>query len=256
MGMEPRTEFWKDWWDESAKRSTSDYALNRGTSVRLTELERQSELQLIATVRPEPSDVVLDAGCGSGRNLSIFAGKVRAIVGIDFSAHMLERAKTRVADEHLSNVTLRQASVTALPFATDSFEKVLCLSVLQYLDTDACRAAFREMFRVSKNGARIVIHLKNGSSLYGLSKWCSYRLFTLLGRRSLPEHYRRRGVHEQFIRECGGRVVDVDAFGIFTFVGLPSRFVAPLIRLETKLPGRNWLKRFGVNYKVTIAVTK
>lgn len=254
--MRPRTEFWKDWWDESAKRSTSDYALNRGTELRLSELERHSEQQLIATVRPQPSDVMLDAGCGSGRNLSIFAGKVRQIVGIDFSSHMLERAQARVAGEHLSNVTLRQASVTELPFADDSFEKVLCLSVLQYLDDDGCRAAFREMFRVSKNGARIVVHLKNGSSLYGLSKWCSYRLFTLLGRRSLPEHYRRLSVHDRIIRDCGGRVVDVDSFGVFTFVGLPRRFVPVLIRLETYLPGRPWFKRFGVNYKLTIAVTK
>jgi ubiquinone/menaquinone biosynthesis C-methylase UbiE len=250
------TEFWKDWWDESARKSTSDYSLNRGTDLRLTDLERRSELHLVATVDPQPSDVMLDAGCGSGRNLSIFSQKVHRIVGVDFSPHMLERARARVTDEHLSNVELRQASVTELPFADDSFEKVLCLSVLQYLDDEGCRLAFREMFRVSKNRARIIIHLKNGSSLYGLSKRCSYRLFTLLGRRSLPEHYRRLGVHERFIRECGGRVVEVDSFGMLTFVGLPRRFVAPLIRLESKLPGRRWLQRYGVNYKVTVAVTK
>jgi SAM-dependent methyltransferase len=254
--MNPRSEFWKEWWDNTASRSTSDFVLNRGTDIRLSDIERESELQLIAAVSPRPADVVLDAGCGSGRNLSIFAGKVRRIVGADFSRHMLERAQARMVDERLSNVTLQQASVTALPFADDSFEKVLCLSVLQYLDDEGCRAAFQELFRVSKNGARIVIHLKNGSSLYGLSKWCSHRLFTLLGRRSLPEHYRRRGVHEQFIRECGGRIVDVDSFGILTFIGLPRRFVAPLIRLEAKLPARAWLTRFGVNYKLTIAVTK
>ena len=254
--MEPRTEFWKAWWDESAKTSTSDYALNRGTNLRMTELERQSELQLMAAVRPQPSDVVLDAGCGSGRNLSIFAGKVRHIVGVDFSAHMLQRAKSRIADEHLSNVALQQASISELPFEDNTFDKVLCLSVLQYLDDDGCRAAFREMFRVSKNGARIVVHLKNGSSLYGVSKWCSYRLFTLLGRRSLPEHYRRRAVHEQIIRDCGGRILDVDSFGVFTFIGLPRRFVPTLIRLETYLPGRTWFTRFGVNYKLTVVVTK
>ena len=256
MHMGPKPEFWREWWDESAKRSTSDYVLNRGTNLRMIELEQQSELQLIAAVRPQPSDVVLDAGCGSGRNLSIFAGNVRHIIGVDFSAHMLQRARARVADEHLSNVALQQASVTALPFEDGSFDKVLCLSVLQYLDDDGCRAAFRELFRVSKDGARLVVHLKNGSSLYGLSKWCSYQLFTLLGRHSLPEHYRRRAVHERIIHDCGGRIVEVDSFGIFTFVGLPRRFVPTLIRLETKLTGRAWLKRFGVNYKLTIAVAK
>ena len=42
--MRPGTDFWKNWWDESAKRSTSDYVLNRGTDLRLSDLERRAEL--------------------------------------------------------------------------------------------------------------------------------------------------------------------------------------------------------------------
>jgi ubiquinone/menaquinone biosynthesis C-methylase UbiE len=249
-------EFWKDWWDDCAKKSTSDYVLNRGTTVRLSELERRSELQLINAVNAQSSDVILDAGCGSGRNLSTFSANVRQIVGVDFSAHMLARAKTRVADEKLPNVTLQQASVTELPFADNTFDKVTCISVLQYLQDEDCRAAFHELFRVCKNGGRVIVHIKNGSSLYGLSKWFANRALTLLGRRSLPEYYRRRALHQEVIRECGGNIIELDSFGIFTFVGLPRRIVPFLIRLEMTLPKWQWLKLLGVNSQLTIAVAK
>jgi ubiquinone/menaquinone biosynthesis C-methylase UbiE len=254
--MGPKSEFWKEWWDNSAKNASSDYTLNRGTTIRLSDLEQKAEAQLLAAVDPQPSDVVLDAGCGSGRNLSMFSPRVRRIDGMDFSFHMLARAQARVAEERLANVTLRQASIAQLPFADNSFDKVLCISVLQYLSDDECRRAFRELFRVSKTHGRIVAHIKNGSSLYGLSKWCANRVARVLGRRSLPEHYRRRAMHEKMIRDCGGTVVEVDSFGMFTCVGMPSRLVPFLIRLEAKLPRWTWLKHLGVNYKVTITVAK
>lgn len=254
--MKQSAEFWKDWWDNCAKKSTSDYILNRGTTVRLAELEWSSERQLIQAVNPQPSDVILDAGCGSGRNLSIFSSSVRQVIGVDFSDHMLARANTRVSDEKLLNVTLQQASVTELPFADDTFDKVICISVLQYLQDTHCRAAFHELFRVCKNGGRVIVHIKNGSSLYGLSKWCANWVLTLLGRRSLPEYYRRRAVHQQVIRECGGNVIEMDSFGIFTFVGLPRRIVPFLIRLEMKLPKWAWLRQLAVNSKLTIVVAK
>jgi ubiquinone/menaquinone biosynthesis C-methylase UbiE len=254
--MGPKSEFWKEWWDNSAKNASSDYVLNRGTSIRLADLEQRAEAQLIMAVAPQPADTILDAGCGSGRNLSMFASRVRRIVGVDFSFHMLARARIRIEEEQLSNVAVRQASIGQLPFVDNTFDKVLCISVLQYLDDEECRGAFRELFRVCKNDGRIVAHIKNGSSLYGFSKWCANRVLRLLGRRGLPEYYRRRSVHVRMIRECGGRVLEIDSFGIFTCVGMPSRLAMFLIRLEMKRPKWSWLTQLGVNYKVTIAVAK
>src|SRR5262245_50613771 len=119
--MKDSGQFWKNYWDECAKHATSDYTLNRRTTLRLEALELDAERQLVADVSPQPTDVILDAGCGSGRNISLFASRVRRIVGLDFSSEMLARLRTRIADERLANVTLYQGSITNLDFADNSF---------------------------------------------------------------------------------------------------------------------------------------
>jgi hypothetical protein len=62
--------------------------------------------------------------------------------------------------------------------------------------------------------------------------------------------------YEHAIRRCGGRIVYYDSFGIFTFVPLPKSVVRRLLQLEMILVKGKWLKRYGVNYKMTIRVEK
>lgn len=254
--MKNTSEFWKDWFDNRAKCATSDFVLNRGTTIRLDDLERNAERQFLQAIEPRATDIVLDAGCGSGRNISLLSSRVKEIVGLDFSAQMLSRVAARVRDEKLLNVKLVPGSVTQLPFPDDTFDKVICASVLQYLDADDCRVAFREMFRVCKNNGIVVAHTKNGTSLYGLSKLFANALWRVLRRRVLPEYYRSRSSQEGMIRELGGSLVDFDSFGLFTFVALPQPIVRFVLRMEMKLIKAKWLKRFGVNYKLTIRVSK
>ena len=250
------SEYWKGWFDNRAKNATSDYVLNRGTTVRCDELERAAERQFLKAVDPQPTDVVLDAGCGSGRNISLLSGRVKEIAGIDFSEQMLVRASARVADEKLANVKLVFGSVTKLEFLDNTFDKVICTSVLQYLDDDDCATAFQEMFRVCKNGGTIVAHIKNGTSLYGLSKVLANKILRISGKEIMPEYYRSRAWHEHTIERLGGVITDIDSFGIFTFVRLPQSIVPLILRAELKLVKAKWLKRFGVNYKLTIRVSK
>jgi ubiquinone/menaquinone biosynthesis C-methylase UbiE len=156
-------DYWKQWWNHQASASASDYSLNRGTTLRLEEIERASLRQFIKAVDPQPDDVVLDAGCGSGRNISTLSPLVKQAVGIDYSEQMLKRARSNIAQEKLSNVMLMTGDITELPFSADAFDKVVCASVLQYLDDAQCAAALREMVRVCKPGGRLILHIKNGA---------------------------------------------------------------------------------------------
>ena len=45
-------------------------------------------------------------------------------------------------------------------------DRVLCTSVLQYLDDAQLRAAFREFARILKKDGTLVLHVKNLASLY------------------------------------------------------------------------------------------
>jgi ubiquinone/menaquinone biosynthesis C-methylase UbiE len=200
--------------------------------------------------------VVLDAGCGSGRNISILSPLVGAVTGIDYSEKMIERAKERVAAEKLSNATLMQGDITSLQFSDDTFDKVVCASVLQYLDDADCARALHEMVRVCKPGGRLILHVKNGTSLYGLSLKILRPIARLVAKKMKPEFYRSRAWHERALTGEATRIVDHDGFGIFTFVPLPQRVVSRLLQCELRCGGPRFLKRFAVNYKLTALVEK
>jgi SAM-dependent methyltransferase len=99
-------------------------------------------LAAVAEARPQR---VLDAGCGDG----MFAREVAApvVVGVDASAAMVERARSRGVDA-------REARIEALPFADGEFDVVVCNWVLYHLpDLDGGVA---ELARVVRPGGRFV----------------------------------------------------------------------------------------------------
>jgi len=250
--MKPVSNYWKNWFDERARKASSDFVLNRGTTLRLEALERKSQQQFLDAVNPKPTDVVLDAGCGSGRNIALLSPLVKQIIGLDFSTEMLQRALERVQEGKLANVQLQPGSVTELKYGDQVFDKVVCASVLQYLDDAECALAIHQMIRVCKPGGTLVLHVKNGTSLYAVSLRLVRLLQRLLGKQAMPEYYRSRAWHYQTIENGSAKVVDFDSFGIFTFVPLPRWAVQRLLQLEMVLLKGKAFKRFGVNFKLTV----
>jgi SAM-dependent methyltransferase len=98
------------------------------------------------TAAPSPARV-LDAGCGTGRNVAEFAG-LGDVIGIEPSASAVEFCHRR----GLTNV--REARVEALPFPDDSFDLIFAFDVLEHLDDDV--AGMRELRRVAAPGAWFV----------------------------------------------------------------------------------------------------
>lgn len=252
--MKTNTDYWRDWWNEFAQRSGADYETDRGTSLRIDELEKRATQQFLTSVDPKPSDLVLDAGCGSGVNFSILNGLVAEIIGMDLSVEMIKRAERRIATENINNVRILNGNVMNMAFPNGTFDKVIITSVLQYLNDNECEEALKEMVRVCKDGAIIVIHLKNGSSLYGVSRLMLQFVARLFRRKITPDYYRPRVWYEQTISRLGGRIIGYDSFGIFTLVKLPQSITRRLLRLEMRLKEGSWLKKFGVNYKMTVQV--
>ena len=91
---------------------------------------------------------ILDAGCGSGRNMVELArhGPVTGVELSDTSAYL---ARARGAGEVISG------SVLEMPFASDSFELSVCLDVIEHLDDDL--AALRELRRVVAPGGSLLV---------------------------------------------------------------------------------------------------
>lgn len=107
---------------------------------RLRDLDGYSSEVLTHFLKPQ--GMVLEVGCGEGRNLIFIANKGLKVVGIDINDEYLKKAK--------SSVTVAQADARKLPFKDSSFDCVLCSEVLEHLeDPESC---VNECRRILKEG--------------------------------------------------------------------------------------------------------
>jgi len=104
---------------------------------------------------------VLECGCGTGLILERIARFARSAKAIDVSPKMLERARVRGLDVH-------EASVTAIPFAAESFDVTCAFKVLAHVPQIG--RALAEMARVTRPGGVVIAEFYNPISVRGLVK--------------------------------------------------------------------------------------
>jgi SAM-dependent methyltransferase len=108
----------------------------------------------IAMLSPQPGELILDAGCGTGRNINKLRLAGSSAIGIDFSYGMLKVARRNLADIPADFPVVLADLERTLPFETGSFDAVLCALIGEHLS--ALRSVLREFFRVLKPGGRLV----------------------------------------------------------------------------------------------------
>ena len=119
------------------------------------DVQRRREL-VRAALGARPGDRVLDVGCGPGfyvTELLEAVGREGSVVGVDVSADMLAVAAKR-AEGH-GNVEFHEADATSLPVPDATFERALCVQVLEYVRD--VPAALREMHRALRPGGRVLV---------------------------------------------------------------------------------------------------
>jgi ubiquinone/menaquinone biosynthesis C-methylase UbiE len=99
---------------------------------------------------PRPGDLILDAGCGTGRHLGSLLRARSNPVGVDFSRGMLEIARRNYPEVPLALADLQRQ----LPFESQRFDAVLCALIGEHLDE--LPLAVQEMHRVLRAGGRLV----------------------------------------------------------------------------------------------------
>lgn len=104
------------------------------------------------------SGLMLDLGCGSGRNFEQVKVK---IVGIDFSKKMLGFAKQCKKERNI-DAELVCGNLTNLPFEDETFDVCICISTLQCIEGKENRKkALKELHRVMKKNGEILISCWN-----------------------------------------------------------------------------------------------
>ena len=92
---------------------------------------------------------VLDVGCGTGRLVGALIERGADASGVDPSPAMLA-----VARRKLPNATFLEGRAERLPFAADSFDRVVFSLVVHLVDRSA---AFAEAHRVLASGGRLAV---------------------------------------------------------------------------------------------------
>jgi SAM-dependent methyltransferase len=167
---------------------------------------------------------VLDAGCGEGVLVEEYAGRLR-IEGLD---------------PNYSSDRVRTGSLTELPYDDRTFDRALCLDVLEHLTFDEQPRAIAELHRVLKPGGEVLVSVPNLAHLQ------SRIHFLFLGRlirtASEQKHPGDRPVGDYIQMAVRAGFSLVARRGIFPTVPVITRFIRrhpqrllPLHRLLTRL---------------------
>ncbi|MEM6719458.1 MAG: class I SAM-dependent methyltransferase [Bacteroidota bacterium] len=136
----------------------------------LTEIVGNTDIYLLDQIlkgRYEQNDLILDAGCGSGRNLHYFHQSNIPFYAIDRNAEYIENLQ-QYYPEFATN--FKVAEVEKMPFDDEKFDHVLCNAVLHFAESEIhFKAMFTELARVLKKGGSLFIRMTSNIAIEGKS---------------------------------------------------------------------------------------
>jgi phosphatidylethanolamine/phosphatidyl-N-methylethanolamine N-methyltransferase len=116
---------------------------------------------------------VLEVGVGTGLSLPAYKKSLK-IEGIDLSPDMLEKARERVAEEGLDNVTgLKEMDAGHLQYADNSFDTVAAMYLITVVPEP--QKVMRELARVCKPGGQVIL-VNHFSTEEGVRGWVERRM--------------------------------------------------------------------------------
>ena len=151
---------------------------------------------------------VLDAGCGSGRNLRYLLARGFDVYAIDENPVAVSATKTLAAalNPALPPDHIRQGALHALPWSDASMDAVICSAVLHFArDRAHFEQMLGDMWRVVAPGGLFFARLATSIGI-------ETRLSDRMGRVRLPDGSDRFVVDEQYLldrtHDLGARLVD------------------------------------------------
>lgn len=136
--------------DEEAAtgRWSKRYELNDGLTYHF-HVRRQRVMEWL----PEKLGRVADLGCGPGIMVPLVVERGGSFVGVDVSPEMIKEATAKYGD--LSDVSFHVGNIEALDFPDDSFDQVVCMGVIEYLEQPV--KALEEIGRVLRPGGMALV---------------------------------------------------------------------------------------------------
>jgi ubiquinone/menaquinone biosynthesis C-methylase UbiE len=184
-------------------------------------------------LEPSRGDSLLDAGCGVGDQAIMLSPLVKQVTAIDFSAAMAERCAARLKEAGVTNAKIETADITALPYADNTYGKVLSIAVVQYLNPAEVDLALAELARVTEPNGLLVLHLKDLWSGTGIVITFGRFLRALVkGRPELEYQYRTHWWYKKKLRRYG-IIEESYAYGTWTPF-MPRKIMSWIAAMEIR----------------------
>lgn len=105
----------------------------------------------------EKGSLILDAGCGSGRDARVFTERGYRVIGIDLSEKLLEIAK-----KNAPNAEFKLMDIADVDFSDESFNGIWNVASLLHVPKEEAPNVIGGFYRTLKKGGLLYISVKEG----------------------------------------------------------------------------------------------
>jgi len=166
---------------------------------------------------------ILDLGCGAGRHLVFLEGQGFICHGTDHAQKGLLSARAWLQEEGFP-LRLTQSEMDQLPYASSSFNAVLCLYVIYHGTVEKIERVLQEIYRLlDPGGLSLVTFISDQHHRYGCGDEIESGTFIthIDADAGIPYHF---SSEEELIRMVGDfRVLELELLERENNQGLPER---------------------------------
>ncbi len=108
---------------------------------------------VISSANIKNDDIVLDAGCGTGRITRVIAKKCKKVYAVDFSPKSVDLLSTEAKKQNINNIFCMVGDITKKIQFNEKIDKVISVVVIQHIPTSIGRyTAVKNIFTYLKHG--------------------------------------------------------------------------------------------------------
>lgn len=201
--------------DKEAERRDFRYVQSRG--ILFDKVENDATIRAINLKR---NDVVLDAGCSTGRQTIKIANRCKRVYAIDFSPKSIEVLGRKLKGRSIENVETITWDITQPLPVKEMVDKIISVQVLQHIPSQSGRLdALKNLYNQLRPGGICVVSVYNyGSPLFrGTPKE---------GRFPSGIYYHRFTADElgQMFEECHFSHISIGAYTSFIWYASLNKF--------------------------------